>query len=53
MEKGKGKRKLFHNQSVSEILMQSLTADQIARFLDVVFAEGDVSPVFFMPQWRK
>ena len=43
MKKGKGKKKLIHNRSMGEILMQSLTTDQIARFLDVVFAAGDVS----------
>lgn len=38
MKKGKRREKSFRSSGVGEILAQSLTTDQIARLLDVVFA---------------
>ena len=41
MKKEKCRKKLFPGSGVGEILVQSLTMDQIAHLLDVVFRAGD------------
>ncbi len=46
MKKGKCGEKSFPSSGIGEILAQSLTMDQIARLLDVVFAAGGYRPVF-------